>query len=94
MYNSLREFYDTHERMEFLEFVIKYTEIEAKHLGLDFEFLAPFRGYLMVEDLYKKNIEHLRSGGEGAVPLEILTEGEILHDLKQKYGESKTGGRK
>lgn len=89
MYNSLSEFYERHERVEFLEYVIRYTELEAEHLGLDFETLIPFRGYLMLEDVYKKNIENLRNGGQEAVPLEILTEKEIRHELKQKYGGAK-----
>ena len=86
MYNSLTEFYERHERMEFLEYMIKYAELEAEFLGIDFEMIVSFRGYIMLEDVYKRNIEHLQSGGEGAVPLEILTEGEIKHELKQKYG--------
>ena len=34
IYNSLREFYDEPDRREFLEYVIKYTEMEAEFLGI------------------------------------------------------------
>jgi len=89
MYNSLSEFYERHERIEFLEYVVRYTELEAEHLGLGFEALVPFRGYLMLEDVYKKNIENLRNGGTEAVPLEILADEEIRHELRKKYGQAK-----
>ena len=94
IYNSLREFYDEPDRREFLEYVIKYTEMEAQFLGIEYEALASFRGYLMLADLYEENLMHITRGGQGPLPLEILTEKQILADLKEKYGGSKTGGKK
>ena len=40
----------------------------------------------MLADLYEENLMHITGGGQGPLPLEILTEKQILADLKEKYG--------
>lgn len=99
-YNSLREFYDEPDRIQILEYIIRYAAEELNFLGVDddkkFSEIARLRGYLIVKELYDANIERLNSGECSSVPLRFPSDEEIRAAIRKNYAglEKKIIGEK
>ena len=86
-YNSLREFYDLHDRMDLLLYVIDYSLFEAEQRGVAFDKMVRKVGYETVKSLYERNIENLRQGREVPVPLELTLKKFLLELRKEGANE-------
>ena len=96
-YNSLREFYDEPERMNILNYIIRYAAEELAFLGIedekDFKERVRLRGYAIVKKLYDLNIRRLHEG-KNSVPLRFPTDEQIREKIREKYSnlEKKIAG--
>lgn len=88
-YNCLREFYDAPERMEILDYIVRYATEESVFLGADdehkFREIARRRGYIVAKQLYEENVQRLRAGNAIPALLNLPTNEQIREELQKKY---------